>query len=218
VLVDSMPRSALDIATDTLVALALRSRAELRASRSEALAAVAEARLAERERVPVPVVSGGLKTESAPGVEDGLRGFAAGVALPLPLWNRSGGAVQAAQAEARRRLAETESLRRRVAREVSEAADSYRVAAEQVSILTPQLGPEGTAALRSAQVAYAEGEASLVEWLDAVRAYHEAESSYASLQAEVLVRRAALERAIGIPKSSPIQSDGATVPARRIDR
>jgi cobalt-zinc-cadmium efflux system outer membrane protein len=214
-LIDSMPRVAIDIATDSLVALALRSRAELRVSRGETQAAQAEARLAARERVPVPVVSGGLKTERTTGVEDGLRGFAAGVAIPLPLWNRGEGAVQAAEAGARRRVAETESLRRRVAREVSEAADAYRATAEQVAILTPQLGPEATAALRSAQVAYAEGEASLVEWLDAVRAYHEAESGFASLQADLLVRRAALERAVGARQSPSLTSGGATAPTRR---
>jgi len=60
---------------------------------------------------------------------------------------------------------------------------------------------ESAAALRAAQVAYDEGEISLAEWLDAVRAYQEAEVSYATLRAESLIRRAALERAIGAPLS-----------------
>ena len=210
VLTDSSPPDMRDVATDALVAAALRSRAELRAARSEAEASVAEARLASRERIPVPVVSGGPKTERTSGVSDGLHGFAAGVSLPLPLWNRGRAAVEAAEAESRRHLAETESLRRRVVREVTEAADAYRVAAEQVAVLTPQLGPEARTALRAAQVAYSEGEASLVEWLDAVRAYHEAESSFATLRADLVVRRAALERAVGA-------EDGA-VSTPRIER
>ena len=88
-------------------------------------------------------------------------------------------------------------MRRRVAREVAEAYDAWRTAEEQRAALAPQLGAESRAALRAVQVAYAEGEVTLVEWLDAVRAYQEAESTFANLQAEVLIRRAALERAVG---------------------
>jgi outer membrane protein TolC len=48
-------------------------------------------------------------------------------------------------------------------------------------------------------VAYREGEISLLEWLDTIRAYHEAESAYADLRSEYITRRAALERATGAP-------------------
>ena len=214
-LTDSLPFETPGYADDTLVALALRTRAELRASEREAQASVAEASLARRERIPVPMLSGGLKTERVAADPRPLRGFAAGVSLPLPLWNRSGGAVEAAGAEARRRVAETESLRRRVGREVIDAADAYRATAEQIALLAPQLGPQSRMALRSAQVAYSEGEVSLVEWLDAVRAYHEAESSFTNLRADLLVRRAALERAVGARLSPLDTSAGAVVPARK---
>ena len=60
------------------------------------------------------------------------------------------------------------------------------------------VGHPSAPALSAAQVAYAEGEISLVEWLDAVRAYHEAEATFASLRAESLIRRAALERVVGM--------------------
>jgi len=67
----------------------------------------------------------------------------------------------------------------------------------QLEALRPQLGDQTRAAMRAVQAAYSEGEITLVEWLDAVRAYQEAESTYATLLAEAVVRRAALERAIG---------------------
>ena len=47
------------------------------------------------------------------------------------------------------------------------------------------------------EAAYAEGEIGLLEWLDAVRAYQEAETTFVSLWAEYIARRAALERATG---------------------
>jgi outer membrane protein, heavy metal efflux system len=205
---DSAVRAASSLPdADSLRAVAVRSRAELRAAVLEADAAAAEARLAARERIPSPTLAAGYKHER---VEDGvtgssgasLSGFVAGISLPLPLFDRRQGAVEAATAETRRRQAETDALRVRVAREVDEAAESLRAVEAQVAALAPELGEGSRSAMRAVQAAYAEGEITLVEWLDAVRAYQEAESSYATLQAEAAVRRAALERAVGTPLTS----------------
>jgi len=186
----------------SLVAIAVRARAELRALALDAKAAEAEARLAARERTPVPVLSAGFKHERVeqPGTGDpSLGGFIAGISLPLPIFDRRRGTVDAAAAETRRQLALVEEYRRRVTREVLEAHHAYRIALEQVALLEPVVGPDAHAALAAADVAYAEGEITLVEWLDVMRSYREAEASLASLQAEVLIRRAALERAVGTP-------------------
>lgn len=185
---------------DSLRGLANRHRAELRAARLGADAAAAEARLAGRGRIPVPVLSAGLKNEQVVSGET-FNGFVAGVSLPIPLWDRRRGTIDAAAADARRRVAEADVVRRRVAREVEEAAASLSAVEEQLAVLGPQLGAESRAALRAAEVAYSEGEITLLEWLDAVRAYQEAESTFATLSAESLVRRAALERAVGVSLS-----------------
>lgn len=207
---DSEQAPTITASADSLVAVALAARAELRAAEREHAAAQAEARLVSRERVPVPVLSAGIKSESISGTDDRLNGLAAGISIPLPLWDRRRGAVQAAEAEARIREATSETLRRRVAREVVEALDAWRAAQQQLDALAPQLGTESATALRAAQVAYAEGEIPLVEWLDAVRAYQEAEASFASVRAEVLIRYAALERAVGAPIPSTSSAGGAS--------
>lgn len=190
----SPPAVPAGIGRDSVLTLALRRRPDLLAAEREAAAAAADARAAGRERIPVPVASAGWKTERA-GVR--LDGFVAGIALPLPFWDRRGGAVSAARADARRRGAEVEMVRRRVVREAEEALAALHAAQEEVARLGPALGPEARAALNAAESAYTEGEIALVEWLDAVRAYHEAESVFVTLQAEVHVRRAAFERATG---------------------
>jgi cobalt-zinc-cadmium efflux system outer membrane protein len=195
---DSVAASAMMLTTDSLRSLALRHRADLRAAQLEAEASEADARLIGRERVPVPVLTAGLKNEQVVGGGD-FKGFIAGISLPFPLWDRRGGAVDAANADTRRRVAEADVVRRRIAREIAEAVDGLRAVYEQLAVLGPQLGAESERALRAAQVAYSEGEISLVEWLDAVRAYQEAESTLASLRAESLIRRAALDRAVGLP-------------------
>lgn len=197
VLSDSMPLSVSDLRREALLAFALVRRADLRALSLEADASAADARLAARQRIPTPVLYAGFKSEESAGNPGSMNGFAAGFSVPLLVWDRRRGAIQAAQAGARQRAAERESLRRRIASEVMEAHDAVTAAEQQIALLAPQLGARAAAALRSAQVAYAEGEITLLEWLDAVRAYHEAGSAYASLVGETMVRRAALERSVG---------------------
>lgn len=201
-LLDTVPHDVAPPGADSLLTLALRARGDLRAIMLEAEAADAEARLAARERVPMPVLSAGYKGERispAAGSDQLLDGFVAGVALPLPIFDRRSGALEAAQADARQRRAEVDAAQRRVAREVSDARDAYAAARQQVELLAPAIGTEARAALAAADVAYAEGEITLVEWLDVVRAYREAEAGYAALQGELMIRLAALERAVGAP-------------------
>ena len=183
---------------DSLVALAMARRPELRAAAMDAEAGAAEARLAVAERIPTPTLTGGYKHESlATGAS--LGGFVAGVSLPLPLWDRRGGAVEAARAEASRRDAEIGVLRRQTALQVRSAFAAHQALAEQLRLLRAQLGEDAARARRAAEAAYGEGEIGLLEWLDSVRAYQEAETTYVTLWAEYVARRAALERITGVP-------------------
>lgn len=193
---ESLPPPPPAISRDSILALALRRRPELLAAERQATAALADVRAAGRERIPIPIAFAGWKTERVTGGVQ-LDGFVAGISLPLPFWDRRSGAVAAAEADARRRAAEVDIVRRRVLREAEEAYAALLAAEEEVVRLSPALGPEAAAALRAAETAYTEGEISLVEWLDAVRAYHEAESIFVTLHAELHVRRAALGRATG---------------------
>lgn len=196
ILTDSIPPegSRPDVAALRVAAL---ERSDYIAATAELEALEAEAAVASRDRVPTPLLSAGMKTETTAENGDRSSGFAGGVSLPLPLFDRRKGAIEAASAEARRAAAEREGLRRRIVREVGDAVDALMAAERQRAVLAPQLGSQSSAALRSAEVAYAEGEITLLEWLDAVRAYHEAETSYANILAESAIRRAALERVIG---------------------
>jgi cobalt-zinc-cadmium efflux system outer membrane protein len=162
----------------------------------EAEAGAAEARLARAERIPTPTLNGGFKHERLAAGES-RSGFVAGVSLPLPLWDRRGGAVEAARAEAARREAEVAGLHRQTAREVRNAFAAHQALADQLELLDAQLGDDARRAHRAAEAAYEEGAIGLLEWLDTVRAYQEAETTYATLWAEYITRRAALERATG---------------------
>ncbi len=199
VLSDTIPVAIPPLSRAVLSAMAYRNRSDYLTASLEAEALSAESRLAARERIPSPVLSVGYKTERSAGVPESLDGFAAGISIPLPLFDRRRGAIQAAEADNRRAVAEMESVRRRISREVAEAHEAVTAVEEQLAILAPQLGAPAAASLRSAQVAYSEGEIPLLEWLDAVRAYHEAESAYSNLLAEFLIRRATLELVVASP-------------------
>lgn len=196
-LTDSALQRSIPLSTDSLIARALANRGDVRAAVLEVAAADAEARLASAERTPTPTVSAGLKRESVTGV-GGMSGFIAGISVPLPVFDRRQGAIVGADAEVRRRQAEVEGVRRRVVREVIESVEALRAVQTQWGLLSSQALTDAAAALRSAQTAYNEGEISLLEWLDTVRAYQETESMLATLRAEYIIRVAAVERAAGI--------------------
>ncbi len=201
----SLPTAAV---LDSLTAAALRQRAELRVAVLEAETREAEMQLASRDRVPTPSVSVGYKGERVAdpqlGSLTGFSGYVVGFSIPLPIFDRRQASVDAASGDARAARALVVAIRRRVEREVAEAYDAFAAVEEQRRLLAPHLGDESRAAMRAVQLAYAEGEISLVEWLDAVRAYQEAELTALTLQAEAATRRAALDRAIGARRSSPV--------------
>ena len=194
---DSLALPQLNLSVDSLRALALVSRPELLSADAEVAAAGADARAFRREAFPTPTAGIGFKNEKGAGDPSAASGFVLQLSLPVPLWDGKRAGSQAFEAEARQRTAEAGGLRRRVVQEVEQAWAGVRATEEQLEPLRPQLGREARAALTAAEAAYAEGEISLVEWLDAVRAYQEAEASFASLEADYVIQRAALERAVG---------------------
>ncbi|MBK6424345.1 MAG: TolC family protein [Gemmatimonadetes bacterium] len=187
------------LSLDSLRGRALAMRAELTAATLAARASDAEARAASRGAWPAPTAGLGFKNERAPGDPTTATGFVLQLSLPLPLWDRQRGAVTAWSAEGRERSARAALLRRDILAEVARAWVAHAATETQVNALRPALGAEARAAVRAAETAYLEGEIPLVEWLDTVRAYQEAEASFASLVATQLIRRAALERAVGTP-------------------
>lgn len=205
-LVDSMPDGAAAATAttgsartaDSLVALALVARPDLVALEQEVAAARADARAVAASRTPTPAFTLGLKRERVTEVA-AARGLVAGLALPLPLWDRRQGDMQAWTADADRRGEELAAARRRVTREVLDALESWRAAVAAARALSGELDASAAAALNSIQVAWTEGEVTLVEWLDAVRAYQDMELLRIDVQAQAMIRSVELMRAVGAP-------------------
>lgn len=187
--------------------LAAADRADVRAAALEAESARAALALQRRERLPDPTLSAGYKDQS-----DGLRGVEIALALPLPLLDRNQGPI----AEAEAAVARAETRRRlvlaRAETDVRRAWEGYgAVQARLRPVATELLGQAG-GLLRTARAAYAEGEMTLLELLDAADAYRAARETATELFAEALVARYDLERALGRPLPAAPQATPTRTP------
>jgi cobalt-zinc-cadmium efflux system outer membrane protein len=196
VLVDSLPAPALPAEpAEALIATALIERSELRELEAKVRAAGGDVEVERRARIPMVAVTAGLKTERIGSSRHA--GFVAGVSVPMPLFDRRASAVAAAEADHRVAAASLEHERRAVAREVATAYESLRATVAQRQALEPRLGADARAAVDAAELAFAEGEIGVTEWLDTIRAYHEAEAMLLTLTTEAALDGARLERAVG---------------------
>ena len=177
---------------DGVLENAISRRQEIVAARSEVEAARAGVRLARAERIPDITATGGSKRQS-----DGLSGFFLGVSIPLSLFDRSAGAIEATEAQvqsAEERLALTS---RQVENDLSRAIESYRSLRGRSELLGENLLEEDPDLLQIAQVAYDAGEMDLVQLLDAAEALWDARTAQARLKADLWTAYYDLERAAG---------------------
>lgn len=176
---------------EAALAAALR-RPGVAATRRAVEAADAEASAARLRRIPDLRFTGGYKTQS-----DDFDGAVLGVSLSLPLLDRKGGAVRAAEA---RKAAATSrlDLRRREARNgVLRALDRYRSVRRRSRVVAGELLAPSGELLRIARTAYAAGEMELVELLDGADAYLDARLMALELRADLWRAYRELTRAMG---------------------
>jgi outer membrane protein, heavy metal efflux system len=105
------------------------------------------------------------------------------LSLPLPVFNRNQGEIARVRAEQEQLLRQMEALKAQVQTEVKMAFQEFRSSRELVeSIETDLLKPAEQARDTSAYV-YRSGASSLIEFLDAQRAFNETMQSYHEAQA-----------------------------------
>lgn len=178
-------------------------RAELAAAQEELEAERAQARLMRAERVPDVTATGGFKSQS-----DGLKGAFLGLSLPVPVFDRGAGSVDAADAAVRAAEERLNLTRRQLDNDVRQTIDTYRTLQRRIGIrLQGHTGAEGDI-LDIALVSYEEGEMELLELLDAADALHLAQAAETRLQADSWIAYFDLERALGGFGSAAAQEDG----------
>lgn len=193
------PGSAGEGLPSDVVRSALAASPALAEARAAARALDAEVSLARRSWLAGASLTGGFKDQS-----DGRNGLFLGVHLPLPLLDRRGGAVDAASAGAEGARARIDATSLRVAREAALARARFDAALALGASVADEGLDQVEGLLESARVAYAEGEAGVVEFVDAAEAFLEARSLDAEVNRAIWDARFELEHVMGgFPDGSP---------------
>ena len=185
---DFPPEPALDDLLEGTVA----QRQEIVAARAEVDAALAGVRLARAERIPDITAVGGSKRQS-----DGFRGVYLGLSVPLSLFDRGAGTVEASSAQLRSAEERLALTSRQVQNDLRSAVESYRSLLGRSQLLGGGLLDEDPDLLQIAEVAYEAGEMELVQLLDAADALWDARTAEVRLKADLWTAYYDLERAVG---------------------
>lgn len=146
----------------------------------------------EREsRIPYIAVSGTYNREA--GNED----FLMGLRVPLPLWYRRQGEIEAALGARERAEAERRSAQNELVNAITQHGQEIRTAGQQIQVFEKGLLKQAEEALRIARLSFAQGAASLLEVIDAQRVYRQILLEYAQARADLSIALARLERWTG---------------------
>ena len=141
---------------------------------------------------PDITATGGYKRQS-----DGFNGAFLGLSVPLPLFDRRGGAVATSESQIRASEERLELTRRQVQADLRKAIESYHSLQLRGALLEEDILGGDPDLLEIAQVAYDAGEMTLVELLDAAEALRDAHSAEAKLRSDLWIAYYDLERAMG---------------------
>ncbi|MCH7566002.1 MAG: TolC family protein, partial [Gemmatimonadetes bacterium] len=193
---------------DGVLESVISRRQEVAAARAEVEAARAGVRLARAERIPDITAIGGAKRQS-----DGFRGLFLGLSIPLSLFDRGAGTVEATEAQVRSAEERLLITSRQVEDDLRRAIESYRSLRIRHEFLGEDLLDEEPDLLQIAQVAYDAGEMDLVELLDAAEALWGARTAQSRLKADLWTAFYDLERAAGgfdtsgAPGTTPMENE-----------
>jgi outer membrane protein TolC len=182
--------STLDV--DTLRARALANRAELRAS------SLAREEASFRQAVERGGVLGDWQLQGGSKLTGGFFTGQLGLAVPIPLFHRNGGARERSAGVLRDADAMARTTALAVDAEVRAAHDALR-RLRALGASAQQAPADADVIADAARVAYAEGHMTLLELLDAQRAAADARTLARQYAADLLLARLTLARAVGAP-------------------
>lgn len=183
-----------DISPEKLLAQSLQSRPDLQAARSTLRSKQAALTASRWARLPEITASVGYKKQV-----DDFKGSVVQINFGFPLFNRNQGNVRSANAALNQQTLATELLKKRVALEVRQAYETYQLYRHQVEQFHDESVQPPEQLLEIAQFSYAEGEMSLLELLDGVRAYSESFQTRNNLLLKYQLSIFELEKATGTP-------------------
>jgi cobalt-zinc-cadmium efflux system outer membrane protein len=144
----------------------------LHAAVADSAAAAASARATSRARLPLPAVQAGAEWDDPSSPTHGALSTV-GFSLPLPLWQRGGGAVAQARARTVEATAHVRETRLEVTRALREARIHLEETADRAQFARDSLLPAAQALGARALRAYQSGATGVLPVLDAIRGERE---------------------------------------------
>ena len=188
------PSPGPDISAEELLAQSMENRADLQAARSTLRSKQAALTVNKWRRLPEITASAGYKKQV-----DDFKGAVVQISFGFPLFNRNQGNISSANAALNQQTLATELLEKRVALEVRLAYETYQLYRQPVGQFLDQSVRPPEQLLEIARFSYAEGEMSLLELLDGVRAYSESFQTRNDLLLKYQRSIFELEKATGTP-------------------
>jgi outer membrane protein, heavy metal efflux system len=190
-------RDNLPTSVEELWATADERRPSLLALRRQQVAARGGVFLAQRERLPVPAISGGLQTTRE------VTGTSAlfGVSVPLPFFDRNQGAIAKATAEMTAADLELQAAQAEVRAQIENSALVLTKRKEALRTFEGAVTDRVPVLQRMAEDAYREGSADILELLDANRSLRDLQVEHVQqleavkLAEETLISAASLDLA-----------------------
>ncbi len=165
-----------------LQAQALEMRPDLRAARADQARSVADLRLQLANGKIDYTVSGEYHRQEGGGLTGNNYGLF--VSVPLPIFNRNQGEVARARTQQMQLDTKTRALEADVAAELDQAFTEYTSARRIVERIETGMLVQARDVRATMEYSYRRGEASLVEFLDAVRAFNDTSRSYNEARAD----------------------------------
>lgn len=157
-------------------------------------------RLSENEAWP-SITLGPRYSEEKAGERESVAGV--GVSIPLPLWQRNGGQVEAARARELQAQASLRVAQREVERKVREAAATYELHRQAMALWHPDAAGQLREAAALAERHYRLGAVPLATYLEVQSSTLEALDAIYATQAAALQARADLELLTGSKLNTP---------------
>ncbi len=181
-----------ELSPEKLLTQSLENRPDLQAARSTLRSKQAASTLSKWGQLPEITAAAGYKKQV-----DDFKGAVVQINVGLPLFNRNQGDVRSANAALNQQALATELLEKRVALEVRQAYATYQLYQRQVEQFLDKRIQPPEQLLEIAQFSYSEGEMSLLELLDGVRAYSESFQTRNDLLLKYQLSIFELEKATG---------------------
>ena len=188
---DALPGEPPAISLDTILHQARESHPRLR--RLDTEIAQKSAAIHREQRAWLPDVTLGVSADRTADTED----LGVSLGVDVPLWNQGSGALATAEAERAQASVALRQECQRLERDLRAAWNAYESARLELTALVTQAQPVADEAVRLRQTAYAAGENSLADLLEARRAAQTVAEATDTARRTAAEAGIALGRAIG---------------------